>query len=380
MNNNGKDQIVTKPRVLMVVSYFHPYLGGAEQQALMISEHLIKRGFSVSVLTRSFKGLPSFEMVRGVPVYRSIRTLPRGKWFGITYILSVLWFFFRKRHTFDIIHCHILGFHSAASLLFKWVFKKRTISLVAATGPISDFMLLKNILFGRLLLKIITCSDRLIILCTQSREEALKEGFSISQIVQIPNGVDTDYFKPSLNNKRTDNKITFIGRLDHWKGVHILIPAFKKLRDMGIDAHLDIIGDGPDRDKLEIMAKDSGLQKAITFHGAVHGVATYLQESAIFVLPSLSEGLPNVMLEAMACALPVITTKVGGIVDIIKHGKNGMLVDAGNPDQLCNAMKHLLTDKKLATTLGREARRTIEEGFSIDCVVDQYVTLYENLL
>ena len=89
--------------------------------------------------------------------------------------------------------------------------------------------------------------------------------------------------------------------------MHILIPAFKKLRDRGIDAHLDIIGDGPDRDKLEIMAEDSGLRKVITFHGAVHGVATYLQESTIFVLPSLSEGLPNVMLEAMACATLVVS-------------------------------------------------------------------------
>ena len=363
----------------MVISHFHPFLGGAEQQALFLSECLIEKGFSVSVLTRSFPGLPSFEIIRGVPVYRHIRTIARGKLFGLTYMLSVFWFLFRRRNSYDIIHCHLLGFHSAVAVVFKWLFKKKTCSLVGATGPISEFIQIRNGLWGDWLLKIITRSDRVITLCSQSYAEALQAGFSDFQIIQIPNGVDADYFKPAAIEKRADNRIIFIGRLDQWKGVDFLIRAFKILLAGAVPAHLDILGDGPDREKLQQQAADLGLQDVLTFHGAVHGVAPYLQHASLFVLPSLSEGMPNVVLEAMACGLPVIATRVGGIVDIIDNEKNGSLVDAQRPDQLYEAMKQLLTDKELAQRLGRAARKTIEERFSLPVIVNRYSTLYQEL-
>ena len=363
----------------MVISHFHPFLGGAEQQALFLSERLIQKGFAVSVLTRSFPGLPSFEIIRGVPVYRHIRTIARGKLFGLTYMLSVFWFLFRRRNSYDIIHCHLLGFHSAVAVVFKWLFKKKTCSLVGATGPISEFIQIRNGLWGGWLLKIITRSDRVITLCSQSYAEALQAGFSDFQIIQIPNGVDADYFKPAAIEKRADNRIIFIGRLDQWKGVDFLIRAFRIVLADGVPAHLDILGDGPDREKLQQQAADLGLQDVLTFHGAVHGVASYLQHASLFVLPSLSEGMPNVVLEAMACGLPVIATRVGGIVDIIDNGKNGLLVEAQRAEQLCEAMKQILTNKELAQRLGMAARKTMEERFSLPVIVNRYSTLYQEL-
>lgn len=364
----------------MVISHFHPFLGGAEQQALFLSERLMQKGFSVSVLTRSFPGLPSREIIRGVPVYRHIRTIDRGKLFGLTYMLSVFWFLFRRRKSYDIIHCHLLGFHSAIAVVSKWLFKKKTCSLVGATGPISEFVQLRNGLWGELLLKIIVRSDRVITLCTQSKAEALSAGFSDFQIVQIPNGVDADHFKPAAIEKRTENRIIFIGRLDQWKGVGFLIQAFKTLLADGIPAHLDILGDGPDRNKLQQQAADLGLQDVISFHGAVHGVAPYLQQASLFVLPSLSEGMPNVVLEAMACGLPVIASRVGGIVDIVADGENGILVEAQRADQLCEAMKQVIINKELAQQLGMAARKTIEERFSLPVIVNRYSDLYQELI
>jgi len=372
-------QTMSTPSILMVISHFHPFLGGAEQQALFLSERLIEKGFAVSVLTRSFPGLPSFEIIRSVPVYRHIRTINQGKLFGLTYMLSVFWFLFRRRNSYDIIHCHLLGFHSAIAVVLKWLFKKKTCSLVGATGPISEFVQLRNGLWGDLLLKIIVRSDRVITLCSQSNAEALTAGFSDFQIVQIPNGVDADYFKPVAIEKRAGNRVVFIGRLDQWKGVDFLIQAFKTLLADGVPAHLDILGDGPDRDKLQQQAADLGLQDDITFHGAVHGVAPYLQQASLFVLPSLSEGMPNVVLEAMACGLPVIATRVGGIVDIIDNGENGLLVEAQHAEQLCEAIKEVLTNKELAQRLGMAARKTIEERFSLPVIVHCYGTLYQEL-
>jgi glycosyltransferase involved in cell wall biosynthesis len=379
VHTNGRSTF-SSPAIMMVVSLFHPHLGGAEQQALMLAEQLIKKGMKVAVLTRTFKGLPSFEVIRGVPVYRCIRTLPRGKWFGLSYMVSALWFLFRNRNSYDIIHCHLLGFHSAVAVLLKWLFGKKTISLVGATGPVSDFLQMKNIFMGNFFLRLIARSDRLILLCSKSREEALAEGFSPAQLVYIPNGVDTACFKPGPDIGKQGNTITFIGRLDYLKGVDILLQAFSRLINAGIPARLDILGDGPERNNLEMMSQQLGINDAVAFHGAVHGVAPYLQQAAMLVLPSLSEGMPNVVLEAMACGLPVVATRVGGIVDIIADGENGLLVDAQRPDQLYEAMKRLFTDRQLADRLGRQALKTIEQQFSLAAIVNRYTALYQALM
>jgi glycosyltransferase involved in cell wall biosynthesis len=370
-----------QPRVLMIISFFYPHLGGAEQQALQLAEQLIQRGVQVFVLTRKFKGLPAHETVRGVPVYRAIRTLPWGKWFALTYLFSVLWFLLKKRRSYDIIHCHLLqGFHAPAAILMKALFKKKVIIKVGATGLLSDFIMIKKVLLGDWLLRRTLGADRVITVCSPSSAEALAAGFSPVQVAHIPNGVDTACFKPGPDTGKRGNTITFIGRLDYLKGVDVLLQALRKLIDSRIPVHLDILGDGPERNKLEMMSQQLGINDAVTFHGAVHGVEPYLQQATMLVLPSLSEGMPNVVLEAMACGLPVIATRVGGIVDIIADGENGLLVDAQRPDQLYDAMKKLFTDRQLADRLGRQALKTIEQQFSIDTIVNRYSALYQALM
>jgi len=370
-----------QPRVLMIISFFYPHLGGAEQQALQLAEQLARRGVQVCVLTRKFKGLPAHETVRGVPVYRAIRTLPWGKWFALTYLFSVLWFLLKKRRSYDIIHCHLLqGFHSLAAILMKALFKKKVIIKVGATGLLSDFIMIKKVLLGDWLLRRTLGADLVITVCSPSSAEALAAGFSPVQVAHIPNGVDTACFKPGPDTGKRGNTITFIGRLDYLKGVDVLLQALRKLIDSRIPVHLDILGDGPERNKLEMMSQQLGINDAVTFHGAVHGVEPYLQQATMLVLPSLSEGMPNVVLEAMACGLPVIATRVGGIVDIIADGENGLLVDAQRPDQLYDAMKKLFTDRQLADRLGRQALKTIEQQFSIDTIVNRYSALYQALM
>jgi glycosyltransferase involved in cell wall biosynthesis len=367
------------PRVLMIISFFYPHLGGAEQQALRLAEQLIRRGMQVCVLTRKFKGLPAHEVVRGVPVYRAIRTLPWGKWFALTYMLSVFWFLLRRRHTYDIIHCHLLqGFHSVVAIVFKVLFQKKVVIKVGATGPLSDFVMLKNVFLGDFLLKKITRVDKLITVCSQSTAEALQEGFTVHQIAQIPNGVDTNQFKPFSPSDNQKN-IIFIGRLDQMKGVQVLFEAFKTLKEDGVAAQLNVIGDGPDRDKLQKLARDIGVNDSISFCGAVAEIIPYLQKSDLFVLPSLSEGLSNVLLEAMACSIPIVATRVGGNIDLIRDGENGILVEPENSNQLSEAMQKILQDKALAKKLGSEARKTVEQRFSLISIADKYISLYREL-
>ena len=160
----------------------------------------------------------------------------------------------------------------------------------------------------------------------------------------------------------------------------MLLDDFKTLKEDGVTAHLTIIGDGPDRDKLQNLARDAGVNDSISFCGAVEDIIPYLQKSALFVLPSLSEGLSNVLLEAMACGLPIVATRVGGNIDLIRDGENGILVETENSNQLSEAMKKLLQDKALAKKLGSEARKTVEQRFSLISIADRYLSLYQKLI
>ena len=219
-----------KPSILMLISHFYPVLAGAEQQALSLSQILAAKGIPVSVLTQCMKDEKSFELINGVKVYRKIHVIDKGKWFGISYILTAFYFLFRKRHTYNIIHCHIAdGLGYIAALLIKFLFNKKVIVKIALSGPASDFKMLKNSWLNRICLKSLQKVDKIITICSWSKKEALNEGFSESKITFIPNGVNTDHFIPSSVTDHSSNKITFLGRLNYQKGIDTLIRAFSSI-------------------------------------------------------------------------------------------------------------------------------------------------------
>jgi glycosyltransferase involved in cell wall biosynthesis len=108
-------------------------------------------------------------------------------------------------------------------------------------------------------------------------------------------------------------------------------------------------------------------------------VAGYLHAADLFILPSRFEGLSNSLLEAMACALPVISTRVGGSTDIIEHGRNGLLVDVDSVEQMLHAIAYVFDDPRLAARLGKSARKTIEEHHDLSTIADRYVMLYKGM-
>jgi glycosyltransferase involved in cell wall biosynthesis len=366
-----------KPKILIVISFFHPYRGGAEQQALLLGAELRRQGLSAAVLTRYFPGLPRAETVNGVTVYRAIYTMPWRQLFGISYFVSCLWFLIRKRHTYDSIHCYILqGFHSLAAIAMKYLFGKKVIIRISATGPLSDFLLLRQGLGGVFLLRCVRKADKIIVLCNQSRQEALAAGFRPQQIVHIPNGVDTTIFSPSPQ-PAADRNILFVGRLDHMKGVDILLKAISDLREGGIRTFCTIVGDGPIKKDLQNYARALAIDDQVVFPGTCSDIVPYLQQASVFVLPSHSEGVPNVILEAMAFALPIIATAVGGIPDIIQDGRNGLLIPPADSAALRLALARLLSDQDLAAKLGTQARRDAESCYSLNKIVDKYLELYQ---
>ncbi len=195
----------------------------------------------------------------------------------------------------------------------------------------------------------------------------------------IPNGVNTIQFKPSLSEKSSKTTLIYVGRLIPTKGVHILLKAFHQVLEKEISANLHIVGDGPEKEKLQLLAQELEITSSTHFHGSVDNVAPLLQKSDVFVLPSSVEGLPNALLEAMSCGLAVITTRVGGNAEIVKDGINGLLIEPDNPKQLTNALMKILKEKETIEKLGRNARKTIEDGFSIDHITTEHEKFYKEL-
>jgi len=369
------------PRVLMLISNFYPSLGGAEQQALNLSKALVSRGIKTSVITKTIQGEKSFERIDNVPVYRKIQVLNKGKWFGITYILSSFCFLFKMRNTYDIIHCHIAdGLGTTAAIAIKLLFNKKVIIMIASSGQGSDFHTLKKSFLHRCCLKLTHSADKVISLCNLSTKELYNENFLKSKIVQIPNGVNINRFYPKESPK-IENRIITVGHLTKIKGTDILLQAVANLKKKGVSHfHVDIVGDGHDRTYFENIAKDLNINSYISFHGDSNNVLALLQQSRIFVLPSRAEGHSNALLEAMACGLPVIATKVGGNLDVINNNENGILVEKENPEQLANAINRVLNDNKLARQLGENAIKTVSNKYSMEYTVSKYLELYNNLL
>jgi glycosyltransferase involved in cell wall biosynthesis len=373
-------KIVMQPKILSVTSLFNPFCGGAERQALLLARQLKTHGISVSVLTRQFSGLQNQEAVQGVPVWRSIRSIPLGKLFGLCYFFSCLWFLIRKRRSYDIIQCYILNpFHCLPGILMKYLFGKKVIIRISATGPLSDFLTLQRGLLGNFFLEVTRKADILIVLCRQSQHEAQDAGFGPQQIILIPNAVDTSLFAPSDRLPSSFRNILFVGRLDEMKGVDILLNAIAELKKRGIESSCTIVGDGPIKQDLQSLSGKLHIENQVSFAGTCSDIVRHLHNAAIFVLPSRSEGMPNVILEAMACGIPVIATSVGGIPDIIQNGRNGLLVAPDDIQALSSAIATLFSDPDLADRIGNRARMDAESLFSLDRITGAYLALYKNL-
>jgi len=370
----------TRLRVLMVLSYFYPFRAGAENQALLLSEALRRRGLDVFVLTRFFKGLASRESIRGVPVYRFIKTLDVRMLFSLCYIFFSFVFMVMHRKRYDVIHCHILqGFHSSVAVIMGRMFKKKTVIKLAGSGTTSDFAALARVVCAGAFLRLLRRADRLVATSTVSAREALQQGFSREQVVLIPNGVDARRFRPREGYADSRSRIVYVGRLIAGKGIEIVIDAFAQLRRDFPRLRLDIVGDGPERNSLAARAEELACRDGVVFHGEADAVERFFDNTCIFAQPSLSEGMSNVILEAMAAGLPVVASRTGAAPDVIRDGENGLLVEADSAAQLRDALQRIVSDEALARRLGTNARQTIEDTYAIDIVAEQYMELYRGL-
>ena len=214
------------------------------------------------------------------------------------------------------------------------------------------------------------------------------EGVPGDHITVIDNGVDTTVFRPSdAATARQALGLDFgglllgaVGRLTQVKGIPHLLAAVASLHGRGADIRLALVGDGPERAALEEQARSLGLGDRVHFLGLRRDLPEIFPAFDIFCLPSIREGSPQVLLEAMSAGRPVVATRAGGIPEVVEHGISGLLVDPGSDEQLTEALGRLVEDEALRANLGPAARQRVQDRFDLARGVRTHEDLYRSLL
>ena len=227
--------------------------------------------------------------------------------------------------------------------------------------------------------------DAIIIISKHDFDMALKYGIAEEKLSYIPLGISNiDFMSPkeaegrlsSIIGKKLEPPIIgTIAELTKNKGLPHLIQALFLLKQKRMAFSCVIIGSGEDEEAIQTMIAKNGLRDSVFLAGFIDDASSYLQCFDVFVLPSLKEGLPYVLLEAMEAGLPLIGTSVGGIPDIVHDGKNGLIVPPKNPSRLSHALEALISSKNIRRNFAIESKKR-RENFSFRAMLEKTLNLY----
>jgi sugar transferase (PEP-CTERM/EpsH1 system associated) len=233
-------------------------------------------------------------------------------------------------------------------------------------------------------------TDRIIAVSESIREDIIKfDNLDPSKIMVFRNGVNLERFCDKGRSKTILRELSlpddamilgFIGRLVINKGVGYLLDAFHKVKQKNKNIKLLLVGDGVLMDELKAKAQRSGLSEDVIFTGSRRDIVDILSTIDVFVMPSIAEGLPNALLEAMAVGKPIVASAVGGIPEVIKDEVTGMLVRPGDAEALAEALNKAIDDREIAEKMGLEARKLVQSNYSIDATARRWESLYRSLL
>jgi len=394
-------------KILVLSNMYPKFMGGTFIHTQI--KHLMNLGCGVEVIApaaycpgiiatgkrwNGYTRIPKHATLDSVNIYHPRYFRLPGKWFhplscytqyaGLENVADLL----VKRFKPDVIHAHSATAPGFIGLLLK---NKYGLPLICSLRG-SDINTYPH--YGKfsmyLTRKVIAEADRLISVSTALKDAANLIEQPKKEIEVIYNGCDSDMFafkkgdrdrvRDSLGIHRKDKVVIFVGSISRSKGIFELIKAYEKVCAGTPGLHLFLVGNGPEE-------YFPGFENMHTARGRIHqlghlpqpDIARYLNAADIFVLPSHSEGVPNVILEAMACSLPVIATKVGGIPEIVKNGITGYLIEKGDPDALASAIGVLIRRNELAKNMGCEGRKIIENNFQWERNAKRVLKIYEEV-
>jgi glycosyltransferase involved in cell wall biosynthesis len=287
-------------------------------------------------------------------------------------------------------HIHVVRAHKYRASLYGRVaafFARIPVVITSVHGNYRKDLRPERRIANRILSRV---TDKIVAVSESIKEDIIRyDKIDPSKILVIHNGVDILKFAPDgrFHDIRKEFAITdsdvvigFIGRLVPAKGIEYLIDAFSHLVSELKNIKLLIVGQGSLLDRLRERTHEHGINGSVLFTGERHDIPDILSGIDIFVMPSVAEGLPNSLLEAMAMRKPIIATSVGGIPEVIRNGINGLLVPPRNAESIITAIKKLLDKRHLAKKMGQSARYFVEENLSIQATTRKWESLYISLL
>lgn len=368
-----------------------PFLGGGQINLLSLAKSLDKEKFDVFVCSGE-KGPLVDELKRNnVPHFPALFS-KRFNRKTILELVSIL-----RDNRIDILHTHggIAGFYG------RWAARKCRLPVIIHTLHGIHYLHYRTFLLKRIYILLeryfSRFTDALIFVSDADRKKGKK--FKLApegKMHVVKNGIEPPLLESRkrlisemVNNKRnlglepSQPIVGTVARLHRQKGITFLLKAAKKICKAFPEVKIIIVGGGPLRSKLEREAQRLGLEEEVLFMGEKEDVAKFLSIFDVFVLPSLWEGLPYVLIEAAIFGKPVVATDVDGVREVIENGETGILVPTRDPEALSQAVIHFLQDKEYALKLSQKINENVPPRFTLSRMVAQiqalYLRLYENL-
>ena len=351
-----------------------------------LAQELSRQSLQVQVLAPHSSVTPKYEVLESVQVSRFQYFYP-AKWQRVSYgsgipanvksslfakigLLPFLIAFCLKilqcKRTTDIYHAQWI-FSGLSAVLGQKIHRKPIILTVRG----SDLNLARGRFFTALVKYIFRRVTMITTVSEALHEKMLSLGGPPDKVHTIPNGIDCQIFRPLSKDKLREilhlpperKIVIWIGRFVTIKGVEFLIESIPEVLENEPTTFFVLVGTGELKEQIQTQVQQMGMTESVLFTGKIptENIPLWLNAADIFVLPSLNEGRPNVILEAMACEVPVVATQVGGILEIVKDGENGFLVPSKNSSILAKRLLTLLKDASLCIQMGKTGRKMIFE-------------------
>lgn len=347
-------------RIAILVAGFPPkWLAGTEIATYNIARHLAKLGHEVHVVTSLDEGLAKESTEEGFCIHR-VRGAQRSNLFTLSFLIPA--FLAIRKIKPDVVHTQSITMGLCATLIKK-ILKKPYV--VYSRGELYMSWAFKSVIS-----KLVLRNADGVIALTNDMKKNISEIYA-GNVYVIPNGIEVDRFvslskrnsREELNIAEGDKVVIFVGRFRPEKDIACLIRAMEILVARNPKVRALIIGEGPEEEKLVELTRKVNLDRHVNFAGQVapKKVPEYMAAADVFVLPSLSEGFPGVILEAMASGLPVVATRVTGIPEIITDGENGFLVSPGDYKQIAEAVLPILENDELSQRMSENNKTKVKQ-------------------
>jgi glycosyltransferase involved in cell wall biosynthesis len=338
-------------------------VGGQEKLLVELARHSDRRCFALTFVSLGGRGELAGELEScGANVIAMGE--PSGLKLGLIYRMGRL---FRRLRP-DVVHTHD---HRSLFYAGPAAWLTRVPLLINTRHGKNCHSTPRQVVVGSYLARLV---DRYICVSDDVKAQCIAEGIPASRLLTIKNGIDVVRF--AFSGPRPGGPIVALARLSPEKDLANLVRATALAAEQVRDLQVEIGGGGPLLEELTQLAVDLGMGERIRFLGDVRDVPALLSRARMFVLPSRSEGIPLTVLEAMACGLPVVATRVGGLSEVVDQGVTGMLVPAADSGALSEAMVAIWNDADRGDQMGRAGRQRALRCFDVRRMVAEYEALH----